>query len=79
MVGVYIYVALRTMDNGPASPRLEYFPTRTKSLARDMKSEHPEGCSENTLALLGFFAAPRKIFDFPYLFANLASFFLFIH
>jgi hypothetical protein len=28
--------------------------------------EHPEGCSENTLALLVFFAAPRKICDFSY-------------
>ena len=31
-----------------------------------MEPEQPEGCSENTLVLLGFFSAPRKICDFPY-------------
>ena len=50
--------------------RAELEPSKTNRLCTDCDtheiSEHLEGCSENTLALLGFFAAPRKICDFPY-------------
>jgi hypothetical protein len=56
--------------------RAELGSSKTNRLYTDFNaheiSEHPEGCSENTLALLGFFAAQRKICDFPYIFIQVA-------